>query len=181
MKVGVQSIVEMVLLQIPASIEKALRVRMVNHHDCIVYAEHVLLHHLILFLLNLVQCPYHGIIVMFVTKVFSMCISRSCTEISLPLPRVQAHLPGYPWRLAKICGCILTSSYFLRKASTLKCQSVYVTSTPRSVNLKICISNQCRSQALLLPTPSVAPALMPMACSLTCSGVTIRVWCSPVW
>ena len=68
MKVGVQSMVETVLLQISPLIRKALRVCTVNHCDCIVYGEHVLLHHLILFLLNLIQCPYHGIIVAFVTK-----------------------------------------------------------------------------------------------------------------
>ena len=33
----------------------------------------------------------------------------------------------------------------------------------------------CRSQLLLLPTPSVASATAPTACGLTCSGVTIRV------
>ena len=141
MKVGVQSMVEMVLLQIPPSIRKVLQVRVSNHHNCIMYVEHVLLHHLILLLLNLIQCPYHGIVVMFVTNVFTMCISRSCTEISLPSSRVWAHLLRYLWRLAKICGCTLASSYCSRKASTLKRQSVYVTSTPGSVNLKIGISN----------------------------------------
>ena len=70
-----------------------------------------------------------------------MCVSRSRTEMSLPSSSVQAHLPRYPWRLAKMWGCILASSYCSRKASTLKRQSVYVTSTPGSVNLKIGISN----------------------------------------
>ena len=70
-----------------------------------------------------------------------MCISRSCTEMSLPSSNVQAHLPRYPWRLAKMWGNILASSYSSRKASTLKCQSVYITSVPGSVDLKIGISN----------------------------------------
>ena len=74
-------------------------------------------------------------------SVFSICISRSCTEIFLSSSRVWAHLLGYPWRLAKICGCILASSYCSRKVSTSKHQSVYVTSAPGSVNLKISISN----------------------------------------
>ena len=38
-------------------------------------------------------------------------------------------------------GCMLASSYCLSRASTSKCQSVYVTSAPGSVNLKIGISN----------------------------------------
>ena len=70
-----------------------------------------------------------------------MCISRSRMEISLPSSRVWAHLPGYPERLAKMWGCILASSYCSRKASTLKPQNVYIISTPRSVDLKIGISN----------------------------------------
>ena len=36
---------------------------------------------------------------------------------------------------------MLASSYCLRKASTSKCQSVYITSAPRSINLRISISN----------------------------------------
>ena len=52
-----------------------------------------------------------------------------------------AHLPAYPWRLAKMWGHILASSYCSRKASTSKCQSMYVTSAPGSVNLKMGISN----------------------------------------
>ena len=62
-------------------------------------------------------------------------------EIPLPSSSVQAHLLGYPRRLEKMWGHILASSYCSRKASTLKCKSVYVTSAPGSVNLKIGISN----------------------------------------
>ena len=60
--------VEVVLLQIPPSIRKALWVHMVNHCDRIMYEEHVLLHSFVLLLLNLIQHPYHGIVVTFVTK-----------------------------------------------------------------------------------------------------------------
>ena len=70
-----------------------------------------------------------------------MCISRSRTEISLPSSSMWAHLPGYPQRLAKMWGCMLASSCCSRKASTSKCQSMYVTSAPGSVDLKIGISN----------------------------------------
>ena len=70
-----------------------------------------------------------------------MCISRSHMEISLPSSSMRAHLLGYPRRLAKMWGRMLASSYCSRKASTLKCQSMYVTSAPGSVDLKIGISN----------------------------------------
>ena len=70
-----------------------------------------------------------------------MCISRSHMEISLPSSSMWAHLPGYPRRLVKMWGCMLASSYCSSKASTLKRQSVYVTSTPGLVDLKISISS----------------------------------------
>ena len=60
--------VEVVFLQISPMIRKVLWVHTMDYRDHVVYAEHVLLHYLVLFLLNLIQCPYHGIIVMFVTK-----------------------------------------------------------------------------------------------------------------
>ena len=70
-----------------------------------------------------------------------MCISRSCTEISLPSSSVWVHLPGYPQRLVKMWGHMLASSYCSGKASTSKRQSVYITSAPGLVDLKIGISN----------------------------------------
>ena len=60
--------VEAILLQIPSPVREVLRVRAVNHCDCIVYVEHVLLHCLILLLLDLIQGPYHGIIITLVTE-----------------------------------------------------------------------------------------------------------------
>ena len=72
---------------------------------------------------------------------FSTCASAGPTQMSLPLSSLRAHLLGYPSRLSKMWGCILASSYCSRKASTSKCQSMYITSTPRSVNLKIGISS----------------------------------------
>ena len=60
--------VEAILLQIPSPIREVLWVHAVNRHDGIMYAEHVLLYSLILLLLDLIQGPYHGIIVTLVTK-----------------------------------------------------------------------------------------------------------------
>ena len=122
-------------------IRKALQVCVVNYCDCVMYVEHVLLHCLVLFLLNLIQCPYHDIVVAFITKHLFLCISKSFTEISLPSSRVQAHLPGYLRRLAKISAHMLASSYCSRKASTSKHQSGYITSAPGSVNLKTGMSS----------------------------------------
>ena len=50
-------------------------------------------------------------------------------------------------------GCILASSYYSRKVSTLKWQSVYVTSAPGSVDLKIGISNLAGTSRFLSLLP----------------------------
>ena len=73
--------------------------------------------------------------------------------MSLPLSSMQAHLPGYPWRLAKMWGCILASSYCSRKASRSKCQSMYITSAPGSVDLKIGISSLAGASCFLSLLP----------------------------
>ena len=78
-------------------------------------------------------------------------------------------------------GHILASSYCSRKASTSKCQSVYITCAPGSVNLKDRHIQSHGHQPFPLPTLSVASALTLASHSLTRSGVSIRVWYSPVW
>ena len=63
--------VEAVFLEISTMIRKALWVCMANYHDRIMYAEHVLLHHLILFLLNFtISLSWHR--------------SRACYQTSFP-------------------------------------------------------------------------------------------------
>ena len=74
-------------------------------------------------------------------------------EMSLPSSSMWAHLPGYPRRLAKMWGRILASSYCSRKASTSKRQSVYVTSAPGLVDLKIGISNLAGASCFLSLLP----------------------------
>ena len=133
--------VEVILLQVPSPIWEMLWVGAAYHHDCIMYVEHVLLHSLILPLLDLIQGPYHGIIVTLVTE----CLLHVHQQVPhgdiLAFIQCVGPFLGYPWRLAKMWGCMLASSYCSRKVSTLKRQSVYVTSAPGSVDLKISISN----------------------------------------
>ena len=66
---------------------------------------------------------------------------------------------------------MLASSYYSRKASTSNCQSVHHL-CPRISRLKDQHIQSCRCQLLLLPTSSVAPASMLMACGLTCSRMS---------
>ena len=60
--------VEAILLQVPSPIWEALWVGTVYHRDRVMYVEHVLLYSLFLPLLDLIQGPYHGIIVGLVTE-----------------------------------------------------------------------------------------------------------------
>ena len=76
---------------------------------------------------------------------------------------------------------MLASSYCSRKVSTSNHQSVYITSAPGLVDLKDWHIQSRRCELLLLPTPSVAPASMLVARSLTRGGVSIRIWCPSVW
>ena len=104
----------------------------------------------------------------------SPCASAGPAQRYLyPRPVCRPICLGYPWRLAKMWGCILASSYCSRKASTSKRQSVYVTSTPGLVDLKIGISNLAGASHFLSLHPPVASVPTPMARSLTRSGVSI--------
>ena len=122
--------VEAILLQILPSIREALWLCTAYHCNHLVSEEHVLLHCLIFPLLDLIESPYHGIIVAPVTKSLLHVHQRVLHGDILPSSSMRAHLMGYPQRLAKMWGCMLASSYCSRKATTLKCQSMYITSAP---------------------------------------------------
>ena len=133
--------IDTLLLQILPPVREVLQVCLAYYCNCLMYAEHVLLHHLIVPLLDLIQSPYHDIIVTLVAECLLHMHQQVLHGDIFALVQHAAHLPGYPRRLAKMWGHILASLYCSRKASTLKCQSMYITSTPGSVDLKIGISN----------------------------------------
>ena len=60
--------IEVILLQTLPPVREAVRVCSAYHHNCLVYAKHILLHHIVIPLLDLIQSPYHGIIVMLVAE-----------------------------------------------------------------------------------------------------------------
>ena len=133
--------VEVILLQIPPPVWEVVQVRSAYHHNCLVYAKHILLYCLIIPLLDLIQSPYHGIIVVLAAKCPLHMHQQVPHRDVLALIQCAGPFAWVPQRLVKMWGRILASSYYSRKASTSKHQSVYVTSTPGSVNLKIGISN----------------------------------------
>ena len=173
--------VEVVLLQIPPSIRKALQVCVANHRDSIMYVEHVLLHHLILLLLDLIQCPYHGIIVAFVTKCLLHVHQQVLHRDILALNKCAGPFTGVPVETGKNMRVHAGLIILLKEGIHIKLPECVCHLHSWISQLEDWHIQSCRSQLLLFPTPSVAPALMLMTCDLTCSGVTIKVQCSPVW
>ena len=133
--------VEAVLLQIPPSIRKALQICVANHHYGIMYVEHVFLHHLILFLLNLIQCPYHGIIIAFVTKHLLHVHQQVLHKDILAFVQGAGPFTGVPVETGKDMRMHTGLIILLREGVHIEPHGVYVTSAPGSVNLKISISN----------------------------------------
>ena len=173
--------VEAVLLQIPPLIRKVLQVCTANHHDGIVYVEHVLLHSFVLLLLNLIQCPYHGTVVTFVTKRLLHVHQQVLHRDILAFVKGVGPFTGVPVETGKNMRAHAGLIILLK-------EGIHIEPPERVHHFHSWISRledqhiqSCRSQPLLLPTPSAAPASMPMTCGLTCSGVTIRVQHSPVW
>ena len=161
-------------------IRKALWVCTADYCDRIVYVEHVLLHCLILFLLNLVQCPYHGIVVAFVTKRLLHMHQQVLHGDIFAFIQVVGPFTWVPMETGKDMGVHTGLIILLKEGIHIKtpeCVHHFCTWISQLEDWHI---QSCRSQPLLLPTPSVAPAMVPMACNLACSGITIRVWCSPV-
>ena len=163
MKVGTQSMVEVVFLQIPPSIRKALQVRMANHCDSIVYMEHVLLHHLILLLLDLLQCPYHGIIVALVTK----CLLHVHHQVP------HRDILAFVQCVGPFTGVSLETGENMRVHAGLIIllkKGVHIEPPECVHHFHSWISQledqhiqSCKYQLFLLPTPSAAPASMLMA------------------
>ena len=133
--------IKAILLQILLPVWEALRVHLAYHCNHLMYAKHILLHHLIIPLLDLIQSPNHGIIIVLVAECPLHVHQQVPHRDVLALIQHASPFSWVPTETSEDRGHILASSYCSRKASTLKHRSVYVTSTPGSVDLKIGISN----------------------------------------
>ena len=153
MEVGGQSVIKVILLQIPPPVREAVWVCLAYCHDRLMYTKHVLLHHLVIPLLDLIQGPDHGIIIWLVAKCSLHVYQQVPHRDVLTFIQHASPFTGYPWRLAKMCRHILASSYCSRKASTSKHQSMYITSAPGSVDMKISISSPTGTSRFLSLLP----------------------------
>ena len=149
-----------------------------NH---VMYAEHVLLHSLVLPLLHLIQSPYHGIIVTFVTE----CLLHVHQQVPhggiLALIQRAGPFAGVPMETGEDVGVHAGLIILLEKGIHIDAPERVHHLGPWISRLKDWHIQSHGHQLFSLHTPSVAPAPIPVAYSLTCSGVYIRVWCPSVW
>ena len=168
----------MILLQIPPLVREALRVCMAHHGDHLVYAEHVLLHCLIIPLLDLIQSPYHGIIVMLFTK----CLLHVHQQVPhgdiFALIQRAGPFSQVPTETGKDVGAHTSLIILLKEGIHIEAPERVHHLCSWITQLKDRHTQSCGCQLFPLPTPSTP---MPVACSLTHSKVSIRVWCPPVW
>ena len=169
--------IEAILLQILLPVREVLQVRSAYKGNHQMYVKHILLHHLIIPLLDLIQSPYHGIIVMLVAKC-PLHVHQQVTHGDVfALIQHVGPFARVPLETGEDVG-MHTSFIILLK------EGVYIEMPERVHHLRPWISRlkdwhiQSRGhQPFPLPTPSVASVPMPAARCLTCNGVSIRVWC----
>ena len=168
--------VEAILFQVPSLIWEALWVGMAYHHDHIMYAEHVLLHSLVLPLLDLIQGSYYGIIVALVTK----CLLHVHQQVPhgdiLAFIQHAGPSAGVPIETGKNGGVHACLIILLKKGIHIEVPECVHHLYPWIGQLKDWHIQSHRCQLLLLSTPSVAPASMPVACGLTHSDVPLCPW-----
>ena len=169
--------IEAILLQILPPVREALQVRTAYHSDCLVYAEYVLLHCLIVPLLDFIQSPYHGIIVTFVAKCLLHVHQQVPHRDILALIQHAGPFARIPTETGEDMGAHTSLIVLLEEGIYIEAPECVHHLCPWIGRLKDQHIQSCGCQPFPLPTPSAASAPMQAARSLTCSGVSIRVRC----
>ena len=145
------------------------------------YAKHILLHHLVVPLLDLIQSPYHGIIVTLIVK-FPLHVHQQVPHRDvLTLIQCAGPFTWVPMETGEYVGVHTSLIILLKKSIYIKVPERVCHLHPWIGQLKDRHIQSHGRQPFPLPTLSTASAPMPVAHSLTCSGVSIRVSHSPVW
>ena len=144
------------------------------------YAEHVLLYGLVLLLLDLIQNPYHGIVVMLVTECLLHVHQQVLHGDILAFIQCAGPFTGVPTETGKNVRAHACLIILLEEGIHIEPQECVRHLCPWIGRLKDWHIQSRRHQQLLLLTPSTAPAFTPVACSLTHSGVPIRVRCPSI-
>ena len=173
--------IEAILLQILPPVWEAVRVCSAYYRNRLMYAKHILLHRLIIPLLDLIQSPYHSIIVTLVAKCPLYVHQQVLHREVLALIQCAGPFTWVPTETGKDVGVHTSLIILLKKGIYIKAPEHVHHLCPWIGQLEDRHIQSRGHQPFPLPTPSVASAPMPAARSLTCSGVSVRVWCSPVW
>ena len=168
--------IEAVLLQIPSPVREVLWVRVAYQCNCLVYAKHVLLHHLVVPLLNLIQSPYHSIIIALVAECPLHVHQQVAHRDVLALIQHVGPFAWVPTETGEDVGAHTSPIILLKKGIYIKVPERVSHLHPWIGQLEDRHIQSHGCQLFPLPTPSVASAPMPVARSLTHSGVSIRVW-----
>ena len=173
--------IEAILLQIPPSVREVLQVRLAYHRTRLVYVEHILLHRLVIPLLDLIQSPYHGIIVTIVAKCLLHVHQQVPHRDVFALVQCAGSFAQVPTETGKDVGVHTGLIILLEEGVHIEVPERVCHLRPWIGRLKDWHIQSCGCQLFPLPTPSAASAPMLVTHSLTCSGVSIRVQCPPVW
>ena len=114
---------------------------MADYRDHVMYAKHILLHCLILFLLNLVQCSYHGIVVAFVTKCLLHMHQKVLHGDIFAFIQGVGPFTWVPMETGKDMAVHTGLIILLKEGVHIKTLECVYHCTPGSVDLKIGISN----------------------------------------
>ena len=171
--------IEAILLQIPPPVQEAVWVRSAYHRNRLVYAKHILLHCLIVHLLDLIQSPYHGIIVALVAKCPLHVHQQVLHRDVLALIQRAGPFAWVPTETGEDVGVHTSLIILLEKGVYIEVPERVCHLHPWIGRLKDRHIQSCGHQPFPLPTPSVASAPMP-AVSLAVEYPS-RVWRSPVW
>ena len=173
--------IEVILLQIPPPVREVFRVHLVYYCNHLMYVEHVLLHHLIIPLLDLIQSPYHGIIVALVAECLLHVHQQVPHRDIFALIQHAGPFTGVPTKTGEDVGAHTGLIILLEEGIHIEVPERVCHLRPWIGQLKDWHIQSRGCQPFPLPTPPVASTPMPVAHSLTFNGVSIRVWCPPVW
>ena len=181
MEVGAQSMIEVILLQIPPPVREMVWVCSAYYGDRLMYAKHVLFHHLIIPLLDFIQGPDHGIIVPLVAKC-SLHVHQQVPHRNV-LAFIQCAGPftRVPTKTGKDVGAHTGLNILLQKGIHIEAPERVHHLCPRIGQLEDWHIQSRWRQLFSFPAPPMASAPMRVTCHLTRSGVPVRVWHSPVW
>ena len=170
--------IEAILLQIPTPFWEAVRVCSVYYCNCLMYAKHILHHHLVIPLLDLIQSLYHSIIIVLVAECPLHVHQQVPHGDVLALIQCAGPFAWVPTETGKDVRAHTSFIILLEEGIYIEAPEHVCHLCPRISRLKDWYIQSCGCQPFLLSTPSVASAPMPASHGLTCSGVSIRVWCS---